>query len=78
MKPTRMSEAEQIQCQLARLGLRSAGQDESGWFVTVEIYTFPGRATRKVWATSPSSSAGRVYRRPSGKGLPAQAALWRR
>jgi len=76
MKPTRMSEAEQIQCQLARLGLRSAGQDESGWFVTVEVETGPGRETRKVWATS--SSAGRVHRRPSGKGLPAQAALWRR
>src|SRR5690606_36144203 len=46
-----MSDKEQIQCQLARLGLRSAHPSEAGWYVTVEVYTFPGRETRKVWAT---------------------------
>lgn len=71
-----MSDQEQIQCQLARLGLRSAHPSEAGWYVTVEVYTFPGRETRKVWATD-SALPGGPRRRTSGNGIPAQAALWR-
>lgn len=72
-----MTPSQQIECALARLGLKSAKPDEAGEFVTVDICTFPGRETRQVWARpAVLPSVARQRRSASGRGLPALAGMW--
>jgi len=71
----KMSDQEQIQCELARLGLRSAKPTEAGENVHVRVWVDGSWQSRTVWARG--SAMPRITRRRSNvSSLPAAAALW--